>query len=202
MPVLPIGGGGIGAQIGGTVGMAFGPEGALIGSVIGQTVEGLTRLAASIATLPVKIRGWDESLLESQRDLRRFNGAIARTFTALDRQRIMLDVQQARATGGTVQTLGRELMELKETLQPLREFSANITNLGGAISARFVSQWIQGVEAMLNNAAFKILNPKTAALFEILKAMHEEMKKMNVQQGNQFQAHFRQIVNRPINFKR
>jgi hypothetical protein len=194
--------GGTGAGIGATIGGLVGPEGAMIGYVVGKVTEDVGRLGAAIATMPIKIERWADSLMESTRDLRRFNGTIANVFAQLDRQQIMLGVRTARETGGTTAGLGEALMDLREEMQPLKEIAINVRNLGATGAVRFATAMVKQAEPMLRAALIAVFPVGVGLAIQVaLDKILEEIKRNNRVQGNQFQQAVIEGMRRPINDK-
>jgi len=125
--------------------------GGAVGRIAAVATNPLTLLgAAAVGTavalvkLPGIARRLGESLIQSQRQFARYNGAIAATVARLDYQKRLLDIRTARETAGSFSTLGQSTMSLREDTQWMRELTATLKNtlvakledIGGAI-ARF-----------------------------------------------------------------
>lgn len=132
------------ARTSGAGGKALGAAASGVAGVIGMaTAE--TGLGAVVAvasfTLAIKqaiqaMEMWSSGILEDSRDLRKFSGAINRTFAKLERQEMLLDVRQAGATSGSASALGDAIGGLRESMQPFREAGATLKNTFGIVLAR------------------------------------------------------------------
>jgi len=191
---------GTGAKIGGLVGSFAGPEGAIIGEVVGATVEGLGKLAVSVAGIPSQVDSWAQSLIDSQKDIRMFNGQIANTFAKLRRQEITLGARTARATGGTTEALGSSLMELREEMQPLREIATNVRNIAGSAGAKFATVLVKNFAHIAGAAVGAILGAMAGLATEkAIQKLIDEQKKANKTAQNNFRRAFKDSMNQPIN---
>lgn len=127
---------------------------------------------------------WGTGVLESSRDLRRFDSSLARTFAVLDRQQLMLQVRSAQATGGSASTLGKELQGLRKELQPFRENATIALNLIAthvvdiARAAVMVSKWA----------------PVMQALGYALRYWEEQQRKKNPSGANEFDQFTADII--------
>lgn len=196
--------GGTGAGIGATIGGLIDPAGGeIVGAALGMVAEQSTRAAVAIGSLPIKIERWGDSLIESQRDIMRFNGQISNTFAMLKRQEFQLGARTARATGETTKQLGAHLMELKEELQPLREIAMNVKNLTATLTTNLATQLVKNLAPIVGQilGALGPLAIVAPFLQAKLQEIINEQKKANRMATNDFQDAFRQAMNRPVNDK-
>jgi len=97
---------------------------------LGGEMKNATRDIITFAVmLPIISKKWAESLAASQEHLKNYSGRIAAAFGDLERQAILLNLQQARGTEASFQMMTDELMELRENTQPIQQLSNNIKNL-------------------------------------------------------------------------
>lgn len=95
--------------------------------------------ALSTALGPVEkfaksLEDWGDSLLDSQRGLMAFNGAIAGTMIEAERRDIVRKIGQGQRTAGSTQFMSEQLSDIKDTIQPFQDAMTNGFNLlAGAI---------------------------------------------------------------------
>jgi hypothetical protein len=87
--------------------------------------------ARAVGELPSKLERWGDELLESRRNIMRFNSQILTAMKQSERRAIMRNIQSGARTAGSTEYLQNALDNLRETLQPLRDI---ITNFGNIIA--------------------------------------------------------------------
>jgi hypothetical protein len=126
---------------------------------------------AALAGTVALFRKLTFGLSESNRDLSKWNGALAMSFAKMDIQQMRLDIRQAKATQGTAVGLNDALMEVKQEFQPIREDLGILINLVGISAAKLLKAGIEGVKLM--GANFPLLKE----LVDAAKAIEDGMKK-------------------------
>lgn len=74
-----------------------------------------------IAKTPRAIEDFAASLLDAQKDLKRFSGDIQGAFAELERGQMKRDIQSAGATGASTRQLAESYNELQDIMQPMRD---------------------------------------------------------------------------------
>lgn len=115
---------------------------------------GTLKAATLLVTLPIALKKFSESVLESREKLRTYNTSIGAAFSRLDMQRMRLDWRQANATSGTASGLANQVADLRENTQAIRELAGNVTNLigiGAAIVAKVGLMPLNQMSKQLND---------------------------------------------------
>jgi hypothetical protein len=106
-----------GALTGAAIGSLGGPLGAGVGAAIGAMAAG----SKEIAMLPLRVKDFAESLVESQRGLSRYSGPLSQAFAQSDVRGLRRDIASAHATGDTTAKLVGSLDDLQDVLRPLKD---------------------------------------------------------------------------------
>ena len=118
-----------GGTLGGQVGMLAGPAGAVAGAAVGAAAGAAVQTPIEIAKLPGNIKRWSEALVESQRSISRFSGAMSKSFALARVSGIKRDIMSAATTGGSTADLSNSLQKLNDDLRPLKDaVTITITN--------------------------------------------------------------------------
>ena len=120
---------------GAKMGAAFGPEGMAIGAVVAAS--------GTIATLPAKIIEWSDALVESRRDLAKWNGRLQAFFRMQERQQLMRDIDSARETSGSTMLLGETLQDIYDELRPIKDDMYNVSAMVATVAARYFQDTIR-----------------------------------------------------------
>lgn len=118
---------------------------------------------------------------DANRDLAKWNGAIAASFAKLDIQSMRLDIQTARASAGGAATLNDAIAELKTEFQPIRENTARLLNIVGVMGVNALKTALAAVKAFAAN------NDLLKGIQEAIDEAEKNMKKDKNEQfpGNQ-----------------
>lgn len=117
------------------------------------------KVVTSVVTLPLAIKAWSESLVESRREMSRFDGRSAGAFARLDARKTMLDIHSGQARGETTAGLANAVADLREEIRPIEDLLANMTNGIGTIATRF-AQGLAVVTKMLPLVSSLVENTK------------------------------------------
>lgn len=142
-------------KMAGGLNSAFGALGKFAGTTIKTT---LWMYAQSKA-----LEKFANLIVESNRGLSVWNGAIANSFAQLDAAQQQRDLETANATAGTATTLNQSFSDLLDETQEVRELVANGLNLVGTGAVAL---------ARLSNAATKILG-----IIKIVESIENTIKK-------------------------
>ncbi|WP_321376936.1 hypothetical protein [Trichococcus shcherbakoviae] len=118
-----------GASGAATGGGAVAAIGAALSNPVTATVAAVAAMGLSAIAVTKTMHSLAESVTENQREMRRYSASIATAFARLDLQRLQLDVQTARNTGGTASTLTGATQMMEKSLQPMREDWQNTKNI-------------------------------------------------------------------------
>ena len=127
----------LGGVIASTTGLSDGVDAvskAMSGDLLGAIKSAATmnlKLAAAIVTLPMAIKAWSESLLESRREMAKYDGRSVAAFARLDVRKTMLDIGSSQARGESTASLADAVGDLRDELRPIEDGLANITNWVG-----------------------------------------------------------------------
>lgn len=88
----------------------------------------LVKMSLIVVTLPIAIKKWSDSLVESRRELIRYNSRIAAAIARLDYQQFRLNVRGAAATQTSTVRLTEAVAEFREAFQPLSEDMRTVVN--------------------------------------------------------------------------
>lgn len=124
---------------------------------------GVTKKATSgLAVVPLATVGFvkalqaaDNALLERNRRLAQYSGALTASFAQLDRNRIRRDIERARGTSGQSAKLAEAIDELEQTLQPYTEGAANLLTQIATGITRMTNGMIQIVDTIPMFASWK-----------------------------------------------
>lgn len=105
-----------------------------------------TGAAAALLGLPKATKIWTDSLVESRRELARFNPRIAAAMGALDVQRIRNQFRLGGATAGTTVQLSKAIGEFREAMLPLETIARNGIN----VLATGITKVATGVANLIN----------------------------------------------------
>lgn len=92
---------------------------------IKKITTGFKGLADTITELPGALRSWGDSLVESQRHLRDYNGSIAYAFSESERREMLRNVESGARTGGSTASLSEALSDLKDEIQWHKDIMTN-----------------------------------------------------------------------------
>jgi hypothetical protein len=106
------------------LGGLFGP----LGSEIGRLAGNLIKLEAASIGFIAGVEGMGDAALDAQEHLRQFSGHMNDLFARMEVQEIQLAQESAQRTGGTTTAMGKQLMELKEEFQPIKDALINVKN--------------------------------------------------------------------------
>jgi hypothetical protein len=120
------------AFAGGVGGLAGGALGAALGG--GSLVVGV---ATAFADLVVKMRAFAEGVVESNRGLSRYNGAIASGYIGLAVHDFHREIRMGRATQDTALTAVRAVDHMRDDWFAVDALQANVTNRIGGFAAAF-----------------------------------------------------------------
>lgn len=123
------------------------------------------------------LRKFTFGLSESNRDLAKWNGALAASFAKLDIAQMQMDIRQASATGGSAAALNDALADVIREFQPIREDLGILVNLVGISAATGVKSLISMAKQMM------IAIPQLKEIVDGLHIIEDEMKKKNKADG-------------------
>lgn len=110
-------------------------------------VRWVAEIRANIIELPQRLKEFGNSLAESQRHLKDYNGQISVAFSRLDIDRFRRNVQLGAMTAGSTERLTRAQSKLEEAKLPLEAITANITN---ELTAALENAVAEGINRTLN----------------------------------------------------
>ena len=126
---------------------------------IGRAIIGFSRLAGVVGIVTGALgllygaaRDFVSGIVEQNRELAKYNAAIAASFSRLEVTKMRLQVQQGAATEGTATMLNDQLESLLTEVQPIRQAAGQVVNMLGSLlvlAARGVVLLVS-VEAVLN----------------------------------------------------
>lgn len=134
-----------GAALGGAAKAAV----AALSNPITAAVAGFVAVTAVLGLAAKAVEKFAESTVESYRGLEKFNGRLAVMFAGIDRQKLVLGGRYAAATGGSAAFAGKNLMNLKEQMQPLGEAFGTIKNIVSGSLSRLAADFIKLLTTML-----------------------------------------------------
>lgn len=187
---------------GGIAGMfaGGGGSGAVQASSTGKVATGMNKLANNSSGLPkvvglfhqlvapaallgavALLKKFTFGLSDSNRDLAKWNGALAASFARLDIAQMRMDIQTAQATSGTGSALNDALADVILEFQPIREDLGILVNLVG-ISATQAIKTMIGIYKQIQT-----IFPQFKEIVDGLHILEDEMKKKTPGQplGNQ-----------------
>ncbi len=130
-------------------------KGDLLGAItsFGKALVKKTVLMASVALGLEKFVG---GLVESRRELARYNGAIAGAYGRLQHQDIRRNIHAANQAQGSTTTLVDSFNELKDAVQPLKEDIITVVNVVGIVAAKIgtVAAWLAKMNPIIQGIHF------------------------------------------------
>ncbi|MCC7424824.1 MAG: hypothetical protein IT428_31520 [Planctomycetaceae bacterium] len=96
----------------------------LSGDVLGglkSFATGIVKSVTAIVTLPLALKAWGESLLESRRELSRYDAKSSVAFARADASKTMLDIRSSQVRGDSTAKLADAIREVREELRPLED---------------------------------------------------------------------------------
>lgn len=130
---------------GASLGSLAGPEGAVIGAVLG----GLGAASTEIAKLPLRITDWSKELLDSQRTISRFSGVMAQADAMADVKTLQRNIRSAHATGGSTADLSQNYQNLMDQIQPARDVATNVIAGGLSEGIKILSDLVSCAKGIL-----------------------------------------------------
>lgn len=112
------------------------------GDVMGAVkdfTKSITKAGTAIVGLPVALQRWTESLVESRREMTRYNGTIATAFSRMDSSNVRNQILTASNTQGSTRSLVEAKTQLDSTVRPMNQDFATLTNSVGWIGAKIGS---------------------------------------------------------------
>lgn len=126
--------------------------------------------AALLGTVAL-LKKFTFGLSESNRDLAKWNGALAASFARLDIQQMRMNIRTANATSGTGAELNRQLGEVLTEFQPIREDLGRLVNVVGISAAKGLKTAIEVLKVLADNV------PAIKEIRDGLNLIEKEMKK-------------------------
>ncbi len=127
--------GGAGAALGAAVGL--GPVGIALGAVVA--------VGAAMVALPILIKGWADSLLQSQRALAQFSGSMALVFAQSDIRDYQRNNYLGEATAGSTGFLAGGVNDLKDAFAPITALLTDIWNVVGGLLTRMLATLMEPI---------------------------------------------------------
>ncbi len=88
-----------------------------------------TKALEPIGSFAKALEDWGDSLLDSQRGLMAFNGAIAGTIIEAERRDIVRKIGQGQRTASSTQFMSEQLSDIKDAIQPFQDAVTNGFNI-------------------------------------------------------------------------
>jgi hypothetical protein len=130
-----VAGGVAGGAAGGAAAAAGGAGAAAMVATAASVIGVIGAVGAALAALPMLIKSWGESLLESQRKLADVSGSMAAVFAKKDVADTMRGQRIGEATAGSAGNLSDALIKLEDRFEP---FIVIITNFLNDVMTGFV----------------------------------------------------------------
>ena len=124
-----------------------------------EKLKAMVDLPRQALEFPFRVAEWGEALVEGQRHLSAFNAEIARSMLESDRRNIIRNVESGRRTSWSTERVTEATSDLKDTLQPIKDFGTNVVNniaAGGIVTIdylmgllalafpKWISDWFAG----------------------------------------------------------
>lgn len=112
------------------------------GDVMGAVKDfgkGILKAATGLVGVPLALDRWVRSVVESRRELARYNGAIATAFSKLDAQTVQNQIRTAQGTQGSTGAAVDASAELQNLTRPIHQDIATATNSLAWIGAKLGS---------------------------------------------------------------
>ena len=93
------------------------------------TATGGLGVVTAFTAIPKAVKAWTDALVESRRELARFNPRIAGSMAALDAQKLRHQFRMGGATAGTTEQLAKAIGEFREVFLPLEAIARNGVNV-------------------------------------------------------------------------
>lgn len=167
-------------------GIAEGFSGLLKGDLAGALkgfAKSITATATVLITLPPALKKFGESLTESIRTTAMYDGRTSFRMAGLDVQKIHLDMQYGKNTGGSASAFLDEMKALRQEFQPIRGAGGILLNNIGTAVIR-ASRAIVYMETSIIKAAEQI--PGLAQIAEWLKNEKAKEKQDDATRGQKF----------------
>lgn len=136
---------------------------------LGPATFGLGTLAAVGIGANLAIKHWTESVLDSGREMGKFNGKIAMAYARLDAKDFRLNLDAAGKTSGSTEHLVQHFAALKSEFQPIRVALTTMANL----TATVIVDHMRSMIKMLENAPF--IGGDVKKIIEALKVIEERL---------------------------
>lgn len=117
---------------------------AIVSGKPGQAIVAFTLgvIAATIAATKLS-----SVQMEQSRDLQQYSGNFARLFQRMERQRRVLDSRMAGATGVSGEYLGRQIMDLRDTMQPLAQSGRTVANAMMGMASSITAGLVRSIDS-------------------------------------------------------
>jgi hypothetical protein len=154
--------------------------------VAGLVVTGVAAVAGAL-------KAFVGSVLDSNRELAKWNGTLASSVVRLDMTRMRLDMQTAQGTSGTGALMNDEFGKLLTELQPVRQAVGNIANLAATGIVMLGRLYAQGISY---GGIWKAFFPKLAFIAEVAEAINEWLGNNKPAQGGPLNDDLKALRNR------
>ena len=143
----------------------------LQGIVSADLKGGFVGLAKIVPDCAKAIERFGTQVVEASRHLAQFSPQITYAMAQMDRQRMLQERDMARQTGGSTAFATKELMSLREQMQPMQQLSANVKNLASGIFSATAEKAM-----WLLNAVIKPLNEVVKWFGELLGGSDKDVR--------------------------
>ena len=143
----------------------------LQGIVSADLKGGFVGLAKIVPDCAKAIERFGTQVVEASRHLAQFSPQITYAMAQMDRQRMLQERDMARQTGGSTAFATKELMGLREQMQPMQQLSANVKNLASGIFSATAEKAM-----WLLNAVIKPLNEVVKWFGELLGGSDKDVR--------------------------
>ena len=141
---------GVAAGVARAGGMATVAGGAAAGGIaaFGGPVGVVVAVAGALAALPSIVESFGRSLLEGQRGLSQFSGAMAAVFAASDVRGVFRERDVGNMTAGSARMLANAVDDLSDSFKETRALGSNVMNVLGTVISRAVEPLAKGIDAV------------------------------------------------------
>lgn len=151
------------------------------GAVFKRPIQAVVMFSLAMVAATKAIEKLSSMQLEKSRELQAYSGDFARLFQQMERQKRLLDSRMAGATRGSGDTLGKSIMELRETLQPFAQAARTATNVAAAGATEGINLLVLALQGM----------PHLQALLKIAELAERWFGNDKAPQENQWMDWFR-----------
>jgi len=107
------------------------------------------KLAATVATLPIKFQNLGESLVSANEKLAPFSAQMALASAEFKMGEVKRNIQSAQATGSSARQMTQSLNELKDAMQPITDGVTNIAQVLLANVLEIMTSLVEYVKVLL-----------------------------------------------------